>query len=90
MRDILTVTSDLAFVCLVPRSLIMHSLRDEKKPEIGERVITTVRWFGTVADIQPCVFNGAVDVYEKIRLLPLAFCVGSFSGGVCRDLNRAA
>jgi hypothetical protein len=49
----------------------MHSLKDDKKPEISERVITTVRWYETVADIQPCVFNGAVDVYEKIQLLSL-------------------
>jgi hypothetical protein len=70
-RDMPTVTSDLAFVCLVPRSLIIQSLKDEKKPDISERVISTVRWYGTVADIQPCVFNAAVDAYEIIRPLHL-------------------
>lgn len=70
-RDIPTVTSDLAFVCLVSRSLILQSLKDEKKPDVSEQVIGTVRWYGSVADIQPCVFNAAVDVYERIEPLRL-------------------
>lgn len=70
-RDMPTVTSDLAFVCLVSRSLILQSLKGEKKPDVAEQVIGTVRWYGSVADIQPCVFNVAVDVYEKIEPLRL-------------------
>jgi hypothetical protein len=46
-------------------------LKDEKKPEVSEQVIGTVKWYGSVVDIQPCVFNGAVDVYETIEPLHL-------------------
>lgn len=70
-RDMPTVTSDLAFVCLVSRDLILQSLKDEKKPGVIEQLIGTIKWYGNVADIQPCVFNAAVDVYEKIRPLHL-------------------
>lgn len=86
-RDMPTVTSDLAFVCLVPRSLIIQSLKDEKKPGISERVISTVRWYGTIADIQPCVFNTAVDVYEKIR--PLRLGLNSEAHGVFHELYES-
>ncbi|MCK1519380.1 hypothetical protein [Bradyrhizobium sp. 17] len=70
-RDIPVVISDLASVCLVSRSLVLQSLKDERKPEVSTLVMTTVRWYGTVADIQPCIFNAAVDVYEAVQPLDL-------------------
>ena len=69
--DIPSVLSDLAIVCLVPRILIAQSLKDEKKQQVCDLVMATVKWYGTVADVQPCIFNIAVDVYEMIRPLGL-------------------
>jgi hypothetical protein len=53
--DVPTVLSDLAIVCLVPRTLIVQSLKDERKQEVSDLVMATVRWYGAVADVQPCV-----------------------------------
>ncbi len=58
-------------MCLVSHDLVIQSLKDERKPEVNELVMTTVKWYGTVADIQPSIFNAAVDVYEAIQPLDL-------------------
>lgn len=64
-RDMPPVTAELATACLVDRQLVERAIERERKDR--ERIAGAFRWYGAVADIQPCVFNGAVDTYEAVR-----------------------
>lgn len=64
-RDLPPVSAELATACLVDRQLVERALEREKKDR--EQIAGAFRWYGRIADIQPCVFNGAVDVYETVR-----------------------
>lgn len=68
-RDLPPVTAELATACLVDRQLVERAIDREKKDR--ERIAGAFRWYGAVADIQPCVFNGAVDIYEAVRAAQL-------------------
>lgn len=63
--DLPPVIAELATACLVDRRLVERAAEREKKDR--ERIVDAFRWYGVIADIQPCVFNGAVDVYEAAR-----------------------
>jgi hypothetical protein len=64
-RDMPSVTAELATACLVDRRLVERAIERDKKD--GERIAGALRWYRPVTDIQPCIFNGAVDVYEVVR-----------------------
>lgn len=71
-QDIPPISSDLLFLCLVPRSLIEESIneierkyRDRQEPMIRE----VFHWYGNVVNINPCIFNFAVHVYERLNEL---------------------
>ena len=63
-RDLPPATAELATACLVERQLLERAMERETKDR--ERIAGAFRWYGAVADIQPCVFNGAVDIYEAV------------------------
>lgn len=63
-RDMPPVVAELATACLVDRQLVERAVERERKDR--ERIARAFRWYGSIADIQPCVFNGAVDVYEAV------------------------
>lgn len=63
-RDVPILTAELVTACLVDRKLIERALKQEKKER--ERIIGAFRCYGPIVDIQPFVFNGAVDVYEAV------------------------
>jgi hypothetical protein len=69
-QDMPPISVELLTVCLVDRSLVERALKREKGAQ-KERIVGALRWYGSVADIQPCVFNGAVDVYEMCRMCGL-------------------
>lgn len=64
----LTFKTDSLVLCLVERALVERAARlpRERNPEA---VLTSFLWYGDVANIQPVVFNVAVDVYEKVTEL---------------------
>ena len=71
-QDIPPISSDLLFLCLVPRSLIEEAIneignkyRDQQEPMIRE----VLHWYGNVVNINPCIFNFAVHVYETLNEL---------------------
>jgi hypothetical protein len=66
----LPIVSDLMILCLVERSLVEQAARFGKKDD-PDKVIGAFRWYGAIANIQPCIFNAAVDVYEAIQPLGL-------------------
>jgi hypothetical protein len=63
--DLPPVSAELATACLIDRQLVERALEREKKDR--EQIASAFRWYGPIADIQPCVFNGAVDLYETVR-----------------------
>jgi hypothetical protein len=78
VEDVPDLIGDLAVVCLVPRALILKSLDREKNPAVRKSVVATLRWYGDVADIEPCVFNAAVDVYETVTEAGLELAAPEF------------
>lgn len=63
------ITTDLLFLCLVPSKLIEQSIEliGKKYREKEEEIIrSVVHWYGSLANINPCIFNFAVKVYEMV------------------------
>lgn len=63
------ISTDLIFLCLLPKSVIENAIAgiEARRKENDERIIKNVlKWYGNVVNINPCIFNFAVHVYEKI------------------------
>lgn len=60
------LTTDLLVLCLVDRDLVERAanLPRERDPEA---VMNAFNWYGAIANIQPAIFNVAVDVFERIN-----------------------
>lgn len=66
------VSADLLFLCLVPNRLVLLSFEqlDRKRRTHEEEAIrSTLKWYGNVVNINPCVFNFAVHAFEKLKAL---------------------
>lgn len=66
------LSTDSLFLCLVPRDLVLQSFEQlERKRRAHEEGIirSTLKWYGNVVNINPCVFNFAVHVFEKLQAL---------------------
>jgi hypothetical protein len=69
------------FLCLIERSLV-ERVAHQKNQKEPNRIIAAFKWYGPLANIQPCIFNVVVDVFEAIQPLAgitlfrrlLAFC----------------
>lgn len=67
-----SVSTDLLFLCLVPSRLVLLSFGQlDRKRRANEKEIvrSTLKWYGNVVNINPCVFNFAVHAFEKLREL---------------------
>lgn len=62
--------SDLLFACLVERELVDRALSKVQSTK-SANAVGTMNWYGPIVDIQPCLYNAAVDVYEAIAPLDL-------------------
>lgn len=65
-----SVSTDLLFLCLVPSRLVLLSFEklDRKRcAHDKENIRSTLKWYGNVVNINPCVFNFAVHAFEKLR-----------------------
>jgi len=68
------ITTDLLFLCLVPSRLVVSSFEKiEKKRRVREENVirNTLKWYNTVVNINPCIFNFAVHTYQKLMQLGL-------------------
>jgi hypothetical protein len=63
-RDLPPISAELATACLIDRQLDERAVERESKDR--EQLLGAFRWYGAIANIQPCVFSGAVDVYEAV------------------------
>lgn len=65
----LPIQTDLMFMCLAPRGLI-----DEAIGQAPERFVAQTQaaceyafhWYGTIVNINPCLFNFVVHAYERL------------------------
>jgi hypothetical protein len=68
-NDLPPISTDLLFLCLVPSKHIEQSIESiaKKYREKEEGIIrSVVHWYGSVTNINPCIYNFAVKVYEMI------------------------
>jgi hypothetical protein len=65
------MTTDLLVVCLVPADLIEQAAMetDRKYREQVRSAFAAFKRYGSIVNIQPCLFNVAVDVYELVAEL---------------------
>lgn len=66
----LPICCDLMFLCLIPKSLVFQAIKqiDKKRRVQDEAIIrSTLKWYGNVVNINPCIFNFAVHAFEKLR-----------------------
>src|SRR5205085_1814046 len=68
------IVSDLPLLCLVKRPLVERAVDSEVKRDRGkhgsdyrDRMVRPFKWYGSVVNIQPCLFNAAVDVFEEVQ-----------------------
>lgn len=72
VKKLPSVSTDLLFLCLVSSRLVLLSFEqlDRKRRAHEEEIVrSTLKWYGNVVNVNPCVFNFAVHVFEKLRAL---------------------
>jgi hypothetical protein len=71
VQDLPPMTTDLLTVCLVPRALIERAgaESDRRYRDQVRSAFDVFKWYGSIINIQPCVFNAAVDVFELVDKL---------------------
>lgn len=69
-----SISTDLMFLCLVSRDLVQQSVTQipQKRQQVERKIIEdTLKWYGSVVNINPCIFNFSVRVYEQFRELSI-------------------
>lgn len=73
-QDLPPLITDSLFLCLIPRSLVELAIAEigDKRRVQDEPVIRAVlKWYGNVVNINPCILNFSVHVFEKCEELGL-------------------
>lgn len=75
--DNLPVITDLMVLCLIDRQTALDAIdRDlqKTKRQVLDRddIVGALKWYGAVANVNPCVFNCAVDVFEAVQQTEVA------------------
>lgn len=68
------INTDLLFLCLIPSNLVLLSFEqmDKKRRECEEIIIrSTLKWYGNVVNINPCLFNFAIHAFERLKTLDI-------------------
>lgn len=76
------ITTDLIFLCLLPRSLVESAIAsiEVKRRSTDEPLVReALKWYRNVVNINPCIFNFAVHVYEKMESLRIALSSEAYS-----------
>jgi hypothetical protein len=79
--DLPPLSTDLIYLCLLPRTAIETAVSgiSEKRRKTDEQIIQgTLKWYNDVVNINPCIFNFAVYVYEKINSLNIQLSSSSY------------
>lgn len=68
------INTELLFLCLIPSHLVFLSFEqlDKKRRESEEAIIRrTLKWYGNVVNINPCLFNFAIHAFERLKTLDI-------------------
>lgn len=74
VQELPPITTDLLYLCLVPSALIESAIETigGRYRDKEEKLIRSVlNWYGEVVNINPCIFNFTVKVFEKVSDLGL-------------------
>jgi hypothetical protein len=66
------ISSDLLYLCLIPSTLVARSidqLAPKRRPIDEPRIRSALKWYGSVVNVNPCIFNFMVHVFERVRSL---------------------
>ena len=81
------ISTDLVFLCLIPSKLIGRAIKtiSTKYRSKEERsILSVVHTYGEVSNINPCLFNFAVKVYELVASLNI-----NVSGEDFREIEQS-
>ena len=81
------ISTDMLFLCLVGRPLVKQAIDGiPEKRRLAERktIENTLKWYGEVVNINPCLFNFSVHAYEKLNQLPI-----NLEGAEYREFARS-
>lgn len=73
-QNLVPITTDLLFLCLAPRLLVdkaIDGIEKRRKTEDEPLVRNALKWYGNVVNINPCIFNFAVHVFERVTQLSI-------------------
>lgn len=68
-ENIPPITTDLMYLCLIPTSLVEDAISEiPSRYRLDEELVikSTLAWYGEVVNINPCIFNFMVKVYEHL------------------------
>lgn len=74
-QNLAPIKTDLLFLCLAPRLLVdkaIDGIEKRRKAEDEHLVRNALKWYGNVVNINPCIFNFAVHVFERIEQLNIS------------------
>ncbi|MEZ8191237.1 hypothetical protein [Vibrio sp. 1F279] len=69
VQNLPPITTDLLYLCLVPTNLVEDAISTiPNKYRADEEVVirSVLGWYGDVVNINPCIFNFMVKVYEYL------------------------
>lgn len=64
------ISTDMLFLCLVPRETVETAIeqsRPKYRKGVREACENCFHWYGPVVNINPCIFNFGVAVFEKLN-----------------------
>lgn len=73
--------TDLGVLCLVPRNIVEEAIAEipKKRKAKDEPIVRAVfKWYMNVVNINPCIFNFSVHVFEKCQELGLELTSGGY------------
>lgn len=72
---------ELMHVCLIHRDSVEASIagiQERYREESAERIRRTLNWYGDFVDINPCIFNLAVEAFELVQECEMHMCSDAY------------
>jgi hypothetical protein len=68
-RSVPAISTDLFYLCLVPSGLVVPAIEQiGSKFRVADepRIRAILKWYGSVVNINPCIFNFMGHAFEKV------------------------
>ena len=73
-NDLPAISTDLLFLCVLPSALVQDAIEKvqaKHRVQAAEAMSRTLRWYGSVVNLNPCLFNFSVRAYERLQELSI-------------------